>query len=229
MRKRTPKEKQLNVLYQSRLYKKRQLVYKAFKFIQWLYMHRPAGIQPAHLRHVHARIAHILRLPYNWDEDDLKRAHAALDLLMKEIYNTKMNDFSGGYQDLLVAMLDTLQIYRASTEDRANVVAELMFNIAVELHGVYGENKPGVRQPMLMALAVEKPPYPRWVVEEMADFILSHFRQSECIEISNMLYDKLEKMVKTQNDIHVMELVEENTKEEMVVDMGGGQKGHTIG
>ena len=41
---------------------------KALKFIQWLYIHRPAGIQPAQIRHVHIRIAHILRLPYRWDD-----------------------------------------------------------------------------------------------------------------------------------------------------------------
>ena len=80
---------------------------KALKFIQWLYIHRPAGIQPAQIRHVHIRIAHILRLPYRWDDEDLKRAYTSLDVLMKEIYKAKQGEFQGGYQDLLVAMPET--------------------------------------------------------------------------------------------------------------------------
>ena len=229
MKKRTPEQKKQNVVYQTRMYKKRSLLLKALKFIQWLYIHRPAGIQPAQIRHVHIRIAHILRLPYRWDNDDLMRAHNALDLLMKEIYNAKMGEFTGGYQDLLVAMLDTLQVYNASTEDRANVVAELMFNIAVELHAIYGEKKPSVREPLLMALATDRPPYPKWVVDEMADFILSRFRQNESIHICNTLYEKLEKMVNTQQMTDVLSCLEEDATDEMVIGGGGdGRKGHTL-
>ena len=229
MRKRTPEQKKQNVLYQSRMYKKRRLLLKALKFIQWLYIHRPAGIQPAQIRHVHIRIAHILRLPYRWDDDDLNHAHQSLELLMKEIYNAKIGDFTGGYQDLLVALLDTLQIYNASTEDRANAIAELMFNVAVELHAVYGEKKPGVREPMLMALATGKSPFPRWVVDEMADFILSHFRQNESIHICNELYDKLAKMVEAQRATDVISCLEEDTTDEMVI--GGtnnARSGHCL-
>ena len=228
MRKRTPEQKKHNVLYQARMYKKRRLLLKALKFIQWLYIHRPAGIQPAQIRHVHIRIAHILRLPYRWDDDDLKRAHQSLELLMKEIYNAKMGEFSGGYQDLLVALLDTLQIYNASTEDRANAIAELMFNIAVELHAVYGERKPDVSEPMLMALATDKPPYPRWVVDEMADFILSRFRQNESVHICNVLYEKLAKIIEAQRAVDVISQIQEDTTNEMVISGGGSTKGHCL-
>ena len=229
MRKRTPEQKKHNVLYQARMYKKRRLLLKALRFIQWLYIHRPAGIQPAQIRHVHIRIAHILRLPYRWDDDDLKRAHQSLELLMKEIYNAKMGEFSGGYQDLLVALLDTLQIYNASTEDRANAIAELMFNIAVELHAVYGERKPDVSEPMLMALATDRPPYPRWVVDEMADFILSRFRQNESVHICNVLYEKLAKIIEAQRAVDVISQIQEDTTNEMVISGGGSTKGHTLG
>ena len=229
MKKRTPEQKKYNVLYQARMYKKRRLLLKALRFIQWLYIHRPAGIQPAQIRHVHIRIAHILRLPYRWDDDDLKRAHQSLELLMKEIYNAKMGEFSGGYQDLLVALLDTLQIYNASTEDRANAIAELMFNVAVELHAVYGERKPDVSEPMLMALATDKPPYPRWVVDEMADFILSRFRQNESVHICNVLYEKLAKIIEAQRAVDVISQIQEDTTNEMVISGGGSTKGHTLG
>ena len=229
MKKRTPEQKKYNVLYQARMYKKRRLLLKALRFIQWLYIHRPAGIQPAQIRHVHIRIAHILRLPYRWDDEDLQRAHASLELLMKEIYNAKMGEFSGGYQDLLVALLDTLQIYNASTEDRANAIAELMFNVAVELHAVYGERKPDVSEPMLMALATDKPPYPRWVVDEMADFILSRFRQNESVHICNVLYEKLAKIIEAQRAVDVISQIQEDTTNEMVISGGGSTKGHTLG
>lgn len=228
MRKRTPEQKKHNVLYQARMYKKRRLLLKALRFIQWLYIHRPAGIQPAQIRHVHIRIAHILRLPYRWDDDDLKRAHQSLELLMKEIYNAKMGEFSGGYQDLLVALLDTLQIYNASTEDRANAIAELMFNVAVELHAVYGERKPDVSEPMLMALATDKPPYPRWVIDEMADFILSRFRQNESVHICNVLYEKLAKIIEAQRAVDVISQIQEDTTNEMVISGGGSTKGHCL-
>ncbi|MBQ0108577.1 MAG: hypothetical protein KBS34_05685 [Phascolarctobacterium sp.] len=228
MRKRTPEQKKHNVLYQARMYKKRRLLLKALRFIQWLYIHRPAGIQPAQIRHVHIRIAHMLCVPSRWDDDDLRRAHQSLELVMKEIYNAKMGEFSGGYQDLLVALLDTLQIYNASTEDRANAIAELMFNVAVELHAVYGERKPDVSEPMLMALATDKPPYPRWVVDEMADFILSRFRQNESVHICNVLYEKLAKIIEAQRAVDVISQIQEDTTNEMVISGGGSTKGHCL-
>ena len=224
-KRRTDEDRKHNVVYQARLYKKRRLMLKALKFIQWLYIHRPAGIRPAQIRHVHIRIAHILRLPYRWTEEDLKRAYNSLDLLMKEIYNARLGDFTGGYQDLLVAMLDTLQIYNASTEDRAEVVKELMFNVAVELNAVFGSKKPPVSEAMLLALAVGKPPYPTWVINEMADFIINRFRQNESIHICNELYDKLAKAVAQQNK-DVMLGVEEDPTDEMVI---GGDANATVG
>ena len=228
MKKRTEQQKKNNVLYQTRLYKKRRLMLKALKFIQWLYIHRPAGIQPAQIRHVHIRIAHILRLPYRWDDEDLKRAYTSLDVLMKEIYKAKQGEFQGGYQDLLVAMLDTLQVYNASTEDRAAVVAELMFNVAVELNAVYGNKKPPVKEAVLFALAVGKPPYPTWIVKEMADFIINSFRQNESVHICNELYEKLAKAIESQ-DKDIMSGFEEDTTDEMVIGGGGSTKGHTLG
>ncbi|MDO4802352.1 MAG: hypothetical protein Q4A15_09320 [Prevotellaceae bacterium] len=228
MKKRTEQQKKNNVRYQTRLYKKRRLMLKALKFIQWLYIHRPAGIQPAQIRHVHIRIAHILRLPYRWDDEDLKRAYTSLDVLMKEIYKAKQGEFQGGYQDLLVALLDTLQIYKASTEDRANAVAELMFNVAVELNAIYGNKKPPVNEAVLFALAVGKPPYPTWIVKEMADFIINSFRQNESIRICNELYEKLAKAIESQ-DKDTMSSFEEDTTDEMVIGGGGSTKGHTLG
>ena len=228
MRKRTEEQKRHNVVYQARLYKKRRLLLKALKFIQWLYIHRPAGIQPAQIRSVHIRIAHILRLPYRWDEEDLRRAHTALEVLMKEIYNAKPGTFTGGYQDLLVAMVDMLQTYNATPDDRARVVSELMFNVAVELSAIYGNKKPPVSEALLLALAVGKPPYPTWVVNEMANFIIERFRQNESIHICNELYDKLSRAIARQN-LDVLQGVEEDTTDEMVIGGGTPTAGHRLG
>ena len=227
MRKRTENQKKNNVRYQNRLYKKRRLMLKALKFIQWIYMHRPVNIQPAHLRHLHMRIAHILRLPYRWTDEDMRRAHNSLNRLMKEIYNAKVGDLTGGYQDLLVAMLDTLQIYNATTEDRAEVIKELMFSIAVELSAAYGEKKPPVGNAMLLALAAGKPPYPKWVVKEMAGYLMEHFRQSECIRICNELYELLTKALNDQKKVAGCDIAEDNS-DEMVIGTGQGSVGHCI-
>ena len=125
-------------------------------------------------------------------------------------------------------MLDTLQVYNASTEDRAAVVAELMFNVAVELNAVYGNKKPPVNEAVLFALAVGKPPYPTWIVKEMADFIINSFRQNESVHICNELYEKLAKAIESQ-DKDTMSGFEEDTTDEMVIGGGGSTKGHTLG
>ena len=80
-----------------------------------------------------------------------------------------------------------------------------------------------------MALATDRPPYPRWVVDEMADFILSHFRQNESIHICNELYEKLAKMVEIQKATDVLGCIEEDTTDEMVIGGGGdGKRGHSL-
>lgn len=228
MRKRTTEEKKRNVMYQLRLYKKRSLWIKALKFIQWLNVHRPAGIQQTQIRHIHLRVAHIMRLPYRWDDEDLKRAYVALDTLTKKYYNATGDVFHGGYQDLLVDLLDTLQLYPVTTEERADAMMEVLFNTAVEINAIYGEKRPEVLDPMLMALALGKPPYPKWAVNEMADYILRHFRQHESIHICNELYNKLEKIIAAQQVADVFKQVEEDTTDEMVVEAGKGTKGHSL-
>lgn len=229
MKQRTSEEKQRNVIYQMRRYKKRSLWIKALRFIQWLNIHRPAGVQQAQIRHIHIRIAHIMRLPYRWNDDDLKRAYVALDKLTKQYYNATGDKFQGGYQDLLVDMMDTLQLYPATPEERAEVVTELMFNIAVELNAAYGDKQPFVTEPELMTLALGKPPYPKWLVDEMADFILRHFRQNESVHICNTLYEKLSKIIEAQKAVDVISQIQEDTTDEMVI--GGAnnaRSGHCL-
>ena len=228
MKKRTEKDRARNVKYQARLYKKRKLFYAALQFILRLYRHRPPGMQPVQLRHYLVRVAQLFRLPYGWDDQDLQRAYNTLHKLEKEAFTTDYLNYSGDYQVLLTAIMEPLQTYNATTEDRARAVAAAMFAMGMELSSVFGNKKPDIPCALLFALAVGQPPYAKWVPRALVDFILRNFRQNESIQISNMLYEEL---VKTTSDTtaDIFGSVEEDETDEMVVDFSNNANaGHCL-
>lgn len=208
--------KKRNVGYQARLYKRRMLYLAALKFIQRLYTHRPAGMQPAQLHHLHIRIASILQLPWAWSDAELHRAHSMLRKLERQTYAVKYDDFSGNYQNLLAAVLEPLQTFAGTVQERADVVAEAMFAVGMELNAVYGDKRPKVAMALLFALAVGRAPFAKWVPDALVDFVLEHFRQDECIHICNTLYDKLAKDLQVMNDGKLDEVAAEEPEEIVV-------------
>ena len=189
---RTDRERRRNVRYQARLYKKRRLFYAATKFILRLYRHRPPGMQPAHIRYFFVRLMQVYNLPYNWDDRDLQRAYNILRKLEKEAFKTDYLDFSNDYQTLLTAVLEPLDVFKGSVEDRAKVVAAAMLTVGMEINAVFGDRKPKIKDAVLFMLALEQP-YAKWVPEAVVDSILEHFGPNECVKISNLLYEKLTK------------------------------------
>lgn len=209
-------KKKSNRISQIRFFKKRKLYLAALKFIQRLYNHRPPGMQPAQVRHLHIRIASILQLPWGWTDDDLKRANNMLRKLERQTYAVKYDDFSGNYQNLLTAVLEPLQTFAGTVQERADVVAEAMFAVGMELNAIFGDKRPEVAMALLFALAVGRAPFAKWVPDALVDFILEHFRQDECVHICNTLYDKLAEDLQVINNGKLEEVAAEEPEEIVV-------------
>ena len=223
---RTDKERRRNVRYQVRLYKKRRLFYAATKFMLRLYHHRPPGMQPAHIRYYVVRLMQVFNLPYNWNDKDLQRAYNTLRKLEKEAYKTDYLNYSNNYQALLTAVLEPLQNFNGSVEDRAKVVAAAMLTVGMEINALFGNKKPKIKDAVLFILTLGQP-YAKWVSEAIVDCVLEHFRPDECVEISNLLYEKLTKIL-SETTATILSNAEEEQDDEMEIDFSDGKGGKNV-
>lgn len=179
MKERTPEEKHKNVVYQLRHKKKRRLTLKVMEFMGWLNNNWPIGVDISALRMITIRLVGVLHLPYRWTDKDLARAYKGLEKLKRELYVENPDSFTHEYYSLLTYMMDAFENCGGTTEERVRVVLEAMRMIGTEVNGEYGEKKPNIDGVMHLVLATGMSPYPQWVKDDLAKFIVENFDEEE--------------------------------------------------
>ena len=178
-RRRTQRDKENNRVYQRRYKLKRKLSLRVLEFMERINTHLPPGVEYKDIRMFNIKVNHILRLPYRWTDEDLARAHKALDLLESDTYGDAYQTFTPEYEELLRAVMGVFNNYGGTTEERARVTFEVMRMIGTELAGKYGEKKPDVKGVMCLALASGMTPCTEWVKKDLAQFITDNFSDEE--------------------------------------------------
>ena len=179
MKEKTPEQKHKNVLYQLRHRKRRKLELAATELLRLINTNWPIDTDYSLIRRITMRVGQALRLPYRWTDADLARAYKALDKLKKELYSEEPESFTHEYHALLTYMMDAFQHAGGTTEERLMVAMEIMRMVGTEVNGEYGDKKPNVSDAMFFAMASGMTPYPQWVKDDLARFVVNNFSEEE--------------------------------------------------
>lgn len=199
-----PKNKDLNVVYNRRARKKAKLKKRGEKLLERLYRHPPKNMSEAELKLAHIRIASAIYLPYNWSEEQYKRAEVSLRNMEQKFFDNRYTEYSPELEALLARLWQDLDTTRATVAEQAQAVTSLLYMLSARLENQYGDEQPPIPQSLIFALCCDRNTHPEWVLNAIVELLTQKFSAREAIQISNMLYEALTHPCRYGSDVTLL-------------------------
>ena len=166
--------------YAQRTAKRRKLEKDVARFTTMLQINRGATISRSNLRLINIELRKIVKLPYNWTDEDLRRARETLNILSKRYLEQPfyaLPDNQATVMTEIKAMLDSTKL---STKARVDILYKLLKSEVTELylHPKY-EPKPTAENALLYLTQEMGHAVPSWFNKALINLIRRNYKNED--------------------------------------------------
>lgn len=174
-------------LIQKRWRQRSKLKIRVAEFIRRLHMSKARMFTQGELSAINAELFKAIKLPYCWNDTDLRRANAALTGLDKKYFDRSYVQLTKDEADLTTFIKNSLDDSKLTKAEKASVVINVLADVGREFVMEAGDGiTPSPDAAFLLLTQNMGGTLPKWFAGSLADLLEERFTRSD---ITGFLWD----------------------------------------